>query len=165
MGAMAAARATLPIFSDIRRQGDVPRARRTALIWALATLAAGLACAVVSWLLAPTVIALLFQRGAFTPQDTVSVASAFRYGLLQVPFYFALLVVWQLFASEGRFKLVANISLLAFAVKVVGNFVLVRQFGVAGVQISTALMYASAFVMALSMLRVSEATRYGGDIR
>jgi peptidoglycan biosynthesis protein MviN/MurJ (putative lipid II flippase) len=165
MGAMAAARATLPIFSDIRRQGEVARARRTALIWSLATLAAGLACAVVSWLLAPTVIAVLFQRGAFTPEDTLRVASAFRWGLLQVPFYFALLVVWQLFASEGRFKLVANISLLAFAVKVVGNFVLVRQFGIAGVQISTAMMYASAFVLAISMLRGNRATRYGGKVR
>ncbi|MPW11644.1 hypothetical protein GCT19_40605 [Paraburkholderia sp. CNPSo 3155] len=165
VGAMAAARATLPIFTDIRRQGDARRARRTALFWALATLAAGLVCALVSWFLAPTAIAVLFQRGAFTPEDTVRVASAFRWGLLQVPFYFALMVVWQLFASEGRFRLVTNISLLAFAVKAGASFVLVHLFGVAGVQISLALMYVTAFVLAISMLLGSSTSQHDSEMR
>ncbi|QCP50009.1 hypothetical protein FAZ95_12945 [Trinickia violacea] len=157
MGAMAAARATLPVFADIQKRGDPALARRTARIWALATLALGFACVVVSWLLAPTIIAVLFQRGAFTAADTLRVADVFRWGLLQVPFYFAVLVLWQLYISEGRFRLVANISLLAFALKVAGNFVLVRYFGIAGVQISTALLYASAFLLSLGMLRGSDA--------
>jgi putative peptidoglycan lipid II flippase len=162
MGAMAAARATLPILSDILERGEAERARRTALFWSLVALALGIACAAVSWLLAPRVIAVLFERGAFTAVETVKVAGVFRWGLLQVPFYFASLVLQELFASEGRFKLMANIALSTFALKVVGNFVFVRHFGISGVQISTALMYASAFLLSIGVLRILAARR-GGD--
>jgi putative peptidoglycan lipid II flippase len=159
MGAMATAQAILPILSDILQRGDAERARRTALFWVLASISLGVVGVAVSWLLAPKVIAVLFQRGAFTAADTLKVAGVFRWGLLQVPFYFALQVLSQLFASEGRFRLTANIALLSFALKVVGNFVLVRHFGIAGVQISTALMYASAFLLSMGMLRGAGSTR------
>ncbi|WP_429299300.1 murein biosynthesis integral membrane protein MurJ [Paraburkholderia sp. GAS199] len=152
MGAMAAARATLPIFSDILKQGDFERAHRTALFWGMAAFAIGIACAVVSWVFGPTFIAVLFQRGAFTAADTVNVAGVFRWGLLQVPFYFACLVLGQLFASEGRFKVMANIAVLTFGLKVIGNFTLIPHFGIAGAQISTALMYATAFFISVGIL-------------
>ncbi|MEA3120054.1 MAG: putative peptidoglycan lipid flippase [Paraburkholderia sp.] len=163
MGAMATAQAILPILSDILQRGDAQRARRTALLWALASLALGLAGVAVSWLLAPKMIAVLFQRGAFTAEDTVKVTAIFRWGLLQVPFYFALQVLSQLFASERRFRLTANIALFCFALKVAGNFVFVRHFGLAGVQISTALMYASAFLLSMGMLCGGGAMRRSGN--
>jgi putative peptidoglycan lipid II flippase len=153
MGAMAAAQAALPIFSDILKRGDIEHARRTALFWGLAVFALGVVCAAASWLLAPEVIAVLFQRGAFTATDTQRVADVFRWGLLQVPFYFGLQVLSGLFASEGRFKVMANIAVATFAIKVAGNFLLVRHFGIAGVQISTGLMYGTAFFLSMGMLR------------
>ncbi|MFL9922555.1 lipid II flippase MurJ [Paraburkholderia fungorum] len=152
MGAMAAARATLPIFSDILKQGDFERAHRTALLWALIAFMLGIAFVAVSWPFGPKVIALLFERGAFTAADTERVAGVFRWGLLQVPFYFGSLVVGQLFASEGRFRLMTIVAVVTFALKVVGNFVFIPHFGVAGAQISTALMYASAFCVSIALL-------------
>jgi putative peptidoglycan lipid II flippase len=163
MGATAAARAALPILSDILERGEVERARHTALVWSMLALALGVVFVAVSWLLAPNVIAVLFQRGAFTGADTLKVADVFRWGLLQLPFYFAMLVLSELFASARRFGLMVNIALLSCAVKVVGNFVLVRHFGIAGVQISTALMYASSFLLAIGILRGGGAMRRGRD--
>jgi putative peptidoglycan lipid II flippase len=79
MGAMAAARATLPILSDILNQGDIARARRTAVTWTLIALACGAVCAAVSWLVAPSVIAVLFERGAWrSPQCSGSACCNYR---------------------------------------------------------------------------------------
>src|SRR3546814_4132080 len=49
---------------------------------------AGAVVTAVGWLLAPWGVALLFERGAFTADDTVVVAQVLRWGLLQMPFYF-----------------------------------------------------------------------------
>lgn len=154
MGAMAAARATLPILSDILHQGDHERARRTALTWSFVALGAGIVCVAVSWVAAPKVIALLFQRGAFTPDDTIAVARVFRWGLLQLPFYFAVLVCSQMLASEGRFSVMAKIAVAGFIVKAVGNCLLVPRLGIPGAQLSTAIMYASTFVVCMVLLRM-----------
>ncbi|WP_236591660.1 murein biosynthesis integral membrane protein MurJ [Paraburkholderia metrosideri] len=153
MGALAIGRATLPILSDIISRGDPIRARHTALKWVLLMLAMGGACAAVSWLLAPTVVGLLFQRGAFTGHDTAAVASIFRWGLLQVPFYFGVLVMMQLYASEGRYRSMAMIALLSFMLKAIGNILLIPWLGIAGVLISTALMHAGSFVLYLGFSR------------
>jgi putative peptidoglycan lipid II flippase len=100
---------------------------------------------VVAWYLAPFGVALLFQRGAFTAADTTAVAGLLRWGLLQLPFYFAVLVLVQLFASEGRFKEMAFVAVGIFVVKVLANFILIRLFGISGVLLATGVMGACSF--------------------
>jgi putative peptidoglycan lipid II flippase len=54
--------------------------------------------------------------------------------------------------SEGRFGWMTTIAVGSFAVKVIANSLLVPRFGIAGAQISTAVMYASAFCVYMSVL-------------
>jgi peptidoglycan biosynthesis protein MviN/MurJ (putative lipid II flippase) len=145
MGAVAIGRATLPVLSELLSAGDNARARSIALKWSLLMLAIGSVAAVVAWFLAPMVVKLLFQRGAFSAADTVAVSGLFRWGLIQIPFYFAVLVLVQLFASEGRFKAMAVIAAANFAVKAVANYFLIRWFGITGVVLATGVMGASSF--------------------
>ena len=145
MGAVAIGRATLPVLSELLSAGDHARARSVALKWSLLMLAIGSVAAVVAWFLAPMVVKLLFQRGAFSAADTVAVSNLFRWGLIQIPFYFAVLVLVQLFASEGRFKAMAGIAAANFAVKAVANYFLIRWFGITGVVLATGVMGASSF--------------------
>ena len=145
MGAVAISRATLPVLSELLSAGDHVRARSIALNWSLIMLVLGCVVAVVAWLLAPMAVTLLFQRGAFSAADTVAVSSLFRWGLIQIPFYFAVLVLVQLFASEGRFKAMAGIATANFAVKALANFFLIRSFGITGVVLATGVMGASSF--------------------
>jgi putative peptidoglycan lipid II flippase len=155
MGALAIGRATLPILSEILSGGDYLRARDTALKWSFLMLAIGMVCVALSWLLALRVVELLFQRGAFTAQDTIAVANLFRWGLLQVPFFFAVLVLMQLFASEGRFRAMAVISLLSFVVKALANVLLISRLGITGVVLATGLMHAATFSFYLMFSRTS----------
>src|SRR5690606_21427272 len=88
LGAASVGRAALPVLADIQARGDAAHARAMALKWSFALLAIGAAAVLAGWWLAPWLVSLLFERGAFTAQDTVAVAHVLRWGMLQLPFYF-----------------------------------------------------------------------------
>jgi len=146
MGALAISRATLPIISEILFLGDHARARSTALKWSFLMLAVGAIGACIAYVVAPYAIALLFERGAFTSQDTIAVASLFRAGLVQIPFVFAVWVLVQLFVSEARFKAISGIAVFGFLIKLAGNILLVPLFGIVGVFLGTGLAAAGIFL-------------------
>jgi putative peptidoglycan lipid II flippase len=154
MGALAIGQGTLPILADILGRNDHKRARLTALRWSLLMLGGGAVCAAIAYPLAPTVVALLFERGAFTAQNSLVVASLMRFALVQLPFYFAALVMMNLFSAEGRYKEMAVIALISFVVKALANVVLTRWFGMPGVVIATGLMHASVFALSMISLRL-----------
>jgi peptidoglycan biosynthesis protein MviN/MurJ (putative lipid II flippase) len=139
MGALAISRAALPILSEMLFLGDHARARSTALKWSVLMLAVGIVGACIAYVLAPYAIALLFQKGAFTTEDTIAVTSLFRVGLVQVPFSFGMCALVQLFASETRYKAISVISVLGFAIKLTANVILVRLYGTKGVLLATGL--------------------------
>ncbi|KKO73128.1 murein biosynthesis integral membrane protein MurJ [Kerstersia gyiorum] len=145
IGAVSVGRAALPVLADIQNRGDGAQARTMALKWSLAMIAAGLVAVLLGWLLAPWGVRLLFERGAFTAEDTVIVTEVFRWGLLQLPFYFGVLVLVQLLASQRRYRIMAAIAVANFAVKAVMNTVLAPVMGVAGIMLATVMMYASSF--------------------
>jgi putative peptidoglycan lipid II flippase len=145
MGALAIGRATLPVFSDIL-SGDTPeRAHTTAFKWAFAMFMVGLGVMVVGWFGATAGVRMMFERGAFTAEDTFAVASLLRWGLFQLPFYFAVLVIVQLFAGEGRFREMAVIAVANFIIKAIADYFLVKAIGISGILLATALMYACSF--------------------
>ncbi|MCI2810204.1 polysaccharide biosynthesis C-terminal domain-containing protein [Eoetvoesia caeni] len=146
IGAASVGRAALPVLADIQSRGDRARARSMALKWSVLMLAAGAAATLVGWILAPWGVALLFERGAFTAQDTVSVAHVLRWGLLQLPFYFGVLVLVQLLASQNRYRIMAIIAIANFGLKAVMNFVLAPSMGAAGIMLATSLMYALSYI-------------------
>ncbi len=145
LGAVSVGRAALPVLSDIHSRGDSAHARRTALKWSVLMVGLGFAAAAIGWLLAPWGVALLFERGAFTGQDTMRVAGVFRWGLMQMPFYFGVLVLVQLLASQNRYRIMALIAVANFALKAVLNPVLGSALGLQGVMLATAGMYALSY--------------------
>lgn len=146
VGAASVGRAALPVLADIQGRGDAVRARVTALKWSVLMVGGGAAVTVVGWLLAPWGVAFLFERGAFTAQDTEMVASVLRWGLLQLPFYFGVLILVQLLASQNRYRIMAAIAICNFAVKAVMNYLLAPIMGPEGIMLATSAMYASSYL-------------------
>ncbi len=146
LGSMAVARATLPVFSRIAAAGDWRRARGMALKWSRIMFVLGGLTMALIWLLAPWVIRILFERGAFTVQDTAIVADVLRWGLVQMPFYFAGIVLVQLLASQGRYYTIAIIATTNLGVKLAGNMVLASWLGISGIVLATAIMQAFSTV-------------------
>ena len=162
MGAIAISRATLPILSEILHRGDHARARNTALKWTFVMLTVGAIGACIAYILAPYAIALVFQKGAFTSEDTIAVTSLFRVGLLQIPFYFGIYVLTQLFAGEARYKAITVISVLGFSTKLAASAALVRFHGPLGVPLGTGVGAASVLTCYLFWARF--APPYAGPL-
>ena len=145
LGAASVGRAALPVLADIQAQGEYMRARHVALRWAMGMLAIGVLVVAVLWLLSPWLVRLLFERGAFSAENTVTVTSVMRYGLLQLPFYFGVLILVQLMASQNRYTLMAIIAVANFVLKALLSLYLAPIMGAEGIMLATSLMYLLSF--------------------
>ena len=145
VGAASVGRAALPVLADIQSRGDRNRARSTALKWSVLMLGAGAVVTLVGWLLAPWGVSLLFERGAFNADNTAVVAEVLRWGLLQMPFYFGVLILVQLLASQNRYRLMAMIAVANFGIKALMNYLLAPVMGPAGIMLATSIMYALSY--------------------
>jgi peptidoglycan biosynthesis protein MviN/MurJ (putative lipid II flippase) len=158
LGAVTIARAALPVLAAATAREGASASRRHALKWSWLMLAAGSLAAAVGWLLAPWCVALLFERGAFTADDTAVVASALRIGLWQLPFYFAGVVLVQWLAAVKRFALIVWASAAGIMTKLATALVLVPTIGLAGVLWSTVAMYATTLLVCYLVMRRLQST-------
>jgi peptidoglycan biosynthesis protein MviN/MurJ (putative lipid II flippase) len=146
LGATAVGRATLPVFSRAQALGG-DQGRRVATHWMRLLLMLGVIAMIVGWWLVPWMVKVLFERGAFTAQDTQTVTEILRYGLMQVPFYFAALVLVSFLASQRKYKLITINAGFNLLVKIGGNFTLIPFLGINGIVTATSVMQMFSFAM------------------
>ena len=146
LGATAVSRATLPVFSQAQAQGG-RQLRQIATHWVRLLFVLGVVAMIVGWWLAPWAVNLLFERGAFTAQDTEVVTEVFRYGLTQVPFYFSSMVLVSLLASQARYQAIAAVAGISLIVKMAANFSIVPWLGMKGIVLGTAFMYGASLTL------------------
>jgi putative peptidoglycan lipid II flippase len=140
--AMAFGTAALPRYSMYAAAADFSgllRAfRRDSLF--VVTLGIGIAVALIS--VSTPVTRLLYERGAFSAADTAAVARVQAFCAVQLPGYlFGILGSRVMNALQREWELLA-ISVVGALLNVVGNLVLSRWLGVAGIALSTGIVYA-----------------------
>lgn len=141
LGAMTIGRAALPILSRTHAENGT-QVGQLVKHWAGLLFLIGLVVSVVGITLAPFITELLFQRGAFTVNDTQRVADVLRYALVQVPFYFVSMVFMQALLSQSFYAAVAAISGISLVVKIAISWLLVPTMGLAGLLLATSVVYA-----------------------
>ena len=152
--ASAAAEALFPFFADVVARRNWLALKRQLLHTIGVILAVAVPLVALLVWQAPLVVRLLFERGSFVEGDTGRVAAVLRCAALQIPFYIASLLM-----SKVVIALQANWFTLATAVfSLAGNFVfnivLMRYYGVAGIALSTAVVYAlSTFILCAYLMR------------
>ena len=151
LGATTIGRAMLPVFARVR-QSDEQGLHSLARHWTAGTFLAGLAVLLVGWTTSEWLVRLLFERGAFSASDTQTVAEVLRWGLLQIPFYFAVMAASQAIFSFGRYRIAATIAAVSLAVKVLFSFLLVPALGLVGLMVATAAMHGVTFMLILYAL-------------
>ena len=153
LAAVAVSRATLPIFSQ-SRPDESGNFHGVAIHWARLMFIVGIAVMLVSYLLAPWAVRLLFERGQFAAGDTIIVADVLRAGLPQLPFYFSCMVLVSYALSQRRYKLIFWSGVIGCAGKVIGNYLLVPPLGINGIALGTMFVYgANALFFWLSIKR------------
>jgi len=108
--------------------------------------------------LAEPIVALIFERGAFTGADTVAVASALMFYAPGLVGYSAVKLASPTFYALGDARTPVMISILSVLVNVVLNVTLVGVMGYRGLALGTAVASVLNGTLLLALLR----TRLGG---
>ncbi len=142
LATVAVANVALPGFTeDASRKNHQLLRRQLArgIFWIGATSAIALPL----WgLFAPEVVGLLYQRGAFTQEDTASVAILQRWALAQVPFYLIAVLAWRMLNALKANGVVMAATGACCAVNAALVIPLSEIFGVPGIFAGTTAAFA-----------------------
>jgi peptidoglycan biosynthesis protein MviN/MurJ (putative lipid II flippase) len=156
MGALIIGRALLPVFSSIaanQKNSSALLSRHTKQ-WGLICFGVGMAVVIFGVASALVFVEVIFQHGAFSNQDSIEVARVYRYTLIQLPFYFLALVYFSANAAAGRYRINAFAMIFAAILKVMLNLTLAPLFGLIGLALASAGMYAFfSFYLIFNRLR------------
>lgn len=135
--AAAISRALLPIFSQETHTSGASLAKS----FVRKGFAGGLVVLMLGWLAAETIVRIIYERGAFSSQDTAAVSSILKMLFLQIPIYASWIIMYNWWVSRKAFGDLLRAALVVFAAKVVGAWALSSIYGLEGVAASTAVMY------------------------
>jgi len=102
----------------------------------------GVFAALVLWPIAPFLVRLFFERGAFLPENTIRVAALIQWGLIQLPFFLSGLVFVAQVAAFQRYEFLTFIAVISLIIKICSNAVAIKYLGSPGIMLSTSIMYA-----------------------
>jgi putative peptidoglycan lipid II flippase len=144
---VALSTAVIPYFSKLAAARDWQHLRSTfkKTVWLsfLATVPLTLIIIIFSTM----IIQLFLQRGAFTNKDTQLVSQIQIYAALQIPFYIAAILGIRLITALQQNAVIMRISAVTFGVNIIADVLLARYLGVAGIALSTTIVYITACLL------------------
>ena len=153
IAAVAIGNAVLPSFSAMVARAEWSELRRTVRFYSLLIVGTTVPLTLgVAWFSEP-IVRLLFERGAFTTADSALVAGVQRFFVLQLPFYLLGTIGVRLVSALGKNHVISTIAAVNVALNVVLNLVLSRYLGVAGIALSTSIVYMLSCTMVFLSLR------------
>ena len=161
VGSLALGTAVLPQFSRMVAMSDWAGIRHTLKTYTRLVLLVTIPMAGLLIALSRPLVSLLFERGAFVSNDVRHVASVQSCYLLQLPFYVVGMLCVRLISALKANHVLMWGTLINFSLNITLNYLLMKEFGVSGIALSTSLVYACNLCylsyMTLRILRKSEA--------
>ena len=153
-GTVAVSTAILPHLSEVIAASDFLTTKYLLRRFTVIGLVLLIPLTLLLMLWSPTIVRVLFERGAFTSQDTLRVAQIQQSFLLQIPLH----VVGMLFVST-IWAIRANwvfllLNPICLGLKIVLNTVLVGVYGVAGIGLATSVTYSVSGLLLLLTVTV-----------
>lgn len=146
IGAMAMGTALLPYFSKMVANKAWDGINHTLKTYRWKVLQVSIPVTLLIYFYSEPIIQTLFQRGAFTEADTVLVGKVQAMYILQVPFYALAILNVRLISSLKYNKLLLYGNMISLPLNIILNYLLMRFMGIAGIALSTTLVYAVSFV-------------------
>lgn len=165
IGISALGAAVLPHFARLAAQGDRESVRHTLRTYARWIIIVSIPLTVVFIAGSHTLVYLLFERGAFRPEDTALVARIQQMYLLQTPFLILALLGVRLLVAMGKNHLLTIMSVINLAVNVGANLIFMRWLGVPGIALSTTLVHAVSMTMILFLVMRLLARPWSAGVR
>lgn len=146
-GMTALGSAVLPHFSRLVALGDHAAIRHTLNTYGRWLLLLAVPITLVFIATSEWIVRLLFERGAFGPDDTAVVTLVQQMYLIQIPFVMVGILGGRLLIAMSKMYLLTIMAVVNLAVVIVGNLVLMRWLGVAGIALATSIMYVVSAAM------------------
>ena len=144
ISATAIATAVLPEFSRLAAQCDWSHLRHTVRVHSAVIAVAALpAVAAIIWL-SGAIVRTFYEGGAFDASAARVVTSVQQFALLQVPFAILFVVAGRLAVAVSATAVMIRASLITVAATAVGDLVLARTMGIAGIPLAGAIAHAIA---------------------
>jgi putative peptidoglycan lipid II flippase len=97
-------------------------------------------------------IRLLYERGAFTPSDTILVSRLQSVFFLQLPFYLLTILTGRLLASLKMAYVFFWGAILSFSTNIILNYLFIQKIGITGIALSTSGVFVISFSFFFLML-------------
>lgn len=153
LAATALGIAVVPYFSQMIAQADWVGVRHTLSRYLGLIFAITVPLTIILIIFSKPLVQLLFQRGLFTAQDTNTVAVIQGFYALQLPFYIAGILVVRLISSIQANQILMEAAFYNLLANVILNYLLIQHLGVAGIALSTAIVYLISFFYCWFMLK------------
>jgi putative peptidoglycan lipid II flippase len=145
LGATALSTAALPYFSQLAAGGDLAGCKHTLKRYSALTLLVTTPVTLFLIAFSRPITRLLFERGAFTSADTRLVSVVQMGYALQIPFYVCGMLFVRFLSSIKRNDVLMYGAAMNLLLDIILNLVLMRFWGVAGIALSTSLVYIFSF--------------------
>lgn len=147
VGALALSTATLPYFSRMAAANDFAGCRHTLKRYSLLVVSVTVPFTLLIITFSRPIVRVLFQRGAFTAVDTELVSRVQICYAIQIPFYVCGMLFVRFISAIRRNDVLMYVSAINLFLDVVLNFALMRVWHVAGIALSTSIVYIVSFLM------------------
>ena len=160
IGATALGTATFPYFSRMAAERDWSGCRHTLKHYSILVVSTSVPFTLCLIAFSRPLVRLLYQRGAFTPTDTELVSRVQICYLIQIPFYLWGLLFVKFLSAVRRNDLLMFIAGINLILDVILNLVFMRFWDVAGIALSTSVVYICSLlfltICSLKVLRESQ---------
>lgn len=102
--------------------------------------------------LSPRIVSLLFEHGSFSAADARLVDQVQQCYLLQIPFHLLGVLAVRFIMAMSYNRALTYIAIVQLIVNVVANLLLMRILGLAGIALSTAVVFAISMLLAVFVL-------------
>jgi putative peptidoglycan lipid II flippase len=141
IGITAVTTAIFPHFSKMVATEDWTAVRHTLRTYSRLVLAGTIPTVILIVVFSNAIIRVLFERGAFLASDTETVAQIQRLFALQIPFYVLGMIGVRLLSATGANRILMWISIANFVTNIVGNYICMQIWDVAGIALTTSIVY------------------------
>lgn len=144
VGTMALGTAVLPFFSGLAARQDWGELRRTLDHYLWLIIATTVPATVAFVLFSEDITRLLYERGAFSAQDTAVVANIQAMLAVQIPFHTLGILFVRMLSSLKLNAFMFFSNIISVVLKIGLNYLFMQRWGIVGIALSTVCVYGVA---------------------
>ncbi|TCS73722.1 murein biosynthesis integral membrane protein MurJ [Effusibacillus lacus] len=142
----------LPYFSKMVASNNWTGIKSTLMLYAKIVIGISIPLTIILIYFSDSLVELLYERGAFTNEDTRMVANVQAMYFLQIPFYILGIVMVRLISAFKANQILMKGAIISLILNIVFNYLFMNWMGIAGIALSTSVVYLVSFIYLLSML-------------